>query len=231
MRAVGLNITVGHRQDEPKELYKFATMTSIACSGPGVDDRSIKRAIQQSKEAWSKIVALVSYPARGGVIGSNVDPEDVRNKVRDQVTALLRVAEWQGARIFAVKATDPLLLAATTNRSIADAILDGAFEGLSMDVPIIGPFEGAMDDYVRTGGLDYLREAYADRGYRQDGTLMPKDEPGAILEDVNVGVETALRLVKMGRFDAIGVHGDGRLAVEISGAVRTALESRGLLSR
>ncbi|MDC3958376.1 LamB/YcsF family protein [Polyangium jinanense] len=231
MRAVSLNIPVGLRLDEPRELYKFATMASIACGGPGVDERSIKRAIQQAKESWAKIVALVSFPAHGGPIGPSVEPEEVRSVVRDQCTAMLRVAEWQGARIFAVKATDPLLFAATANQRVADAILDGAFEGLSMDVPVIGPFEGPMLDYVRTGGLDYLREAYADRGYRADGSLIPEGEPGAMVESAAAAAENALRLARTSRFDAIGVHGEGPLAVEIAGAVRTALESQGLLSR
>jgi 5-oxoprolinase (ATP-hydrolysing) subunit A len=230
-RAVGQNITVGQRQEEPRELYKFATMASIACGGPGVDERSIKLAIQQAKESWAKIVALVSFPMHGGPVGPEADPEAVRNAVRDQCAMMLRIAEWQSTRIFAIKATDPLLAAATVNRHIADAILDGAFEGLSMDVPIIGPFEGPMLDYVRTGGLDYLREAYADRGYRADGTLVPQGEEGAAIEGAAQAAENAMRLARTSRFDAIGVHGEEPLAVEIAGAVRTALESGGLLSR
>ncbi len=231
MRAVSLNITVGFRLDEPRELFKFATMASIACGGPGVDDRTIKRAIQQAKESWAKLVALVSFPLVNGQIAPNVEPAEVHRSVRDQCTALLRVAEWQGARIFAVKATDPLLLVATANRHVADAILDGAFEGLSMDVPVIGPFEGTMLDYVRTGGLDYLREAYADRGYDAEGNLIPEGEPGAFVETAAAAASNALRLARTSRFDAIGVRGDRPAAVEIAGAARTALESQGLLSR
>jgi UPF0271 protein len=231
MRAVSLNVTAGLRADEPRDLYKFATMASIACGGPGVDDRTLKRAITLAKESWAKIVALVSYPLHGGPVSAEADPEAVRNTIRDQCIALLRVAEWQGARIFAIKATDSLLEAATTNRPIADAILDGAFEGLSMDVPFIGPFEGPMLDYVRTGGLDYLREAYADRGYRPDGTLLPKTDPGFVISDPALAGENGLRLARTSRFDAIGVHGDEGRAIEIAGKVRTTLENQGLLSR
>ena len=231
MRAVSLNVTAGLRADEPRDIVKFATMASIACGGPGIDDRTIKRAITHAKESWAKIVALVSYPAHGGKMRTDADPEDVRNTVRDQCVTLLRVAEWQGARIFAIKATDGLLEAATTNRAIADAILDGAFEGLAMDVPFIGPFEGPMLDYVRTGGLDYLREAYADRGYQADGTLLHKEDPGFVISDPAVAADHALRLARTSRFDAIGVHGDGSHALEIAGKVRTILENQGLLSR
>jgi UPF0271 protein len=231
MRAVSLNVTVGLRADEPRDIYKYATMASIACGGPGVDDRTIKRAITYAKESWAKIVALVSFPPHGGPVGPEADPEAIRNSVRDQCVGLLRVAEWQGARIFAVKATDSLLEAATANRQIADAILDGAFEGLSMDVPFIGPFEGPMLDYVRTGGLDYLREAYADRGYRPDSTLLTKGEPGFVIDEPATAGENGLRLARTSRFDAIGVHGDDTRAIEIAGKVRTTLENHGLLSR
>lgn len=231
MRAVSLNVTAGLRADEPRDIFKFGTMASIACGGPGIDDRTIKRAITHAKESWAKIVALVSYPAHGGTMRPDADPEDVRNTIRDQCVTLLRVAEWQGARIFAIKATDVLLDVATTNRAIADAILDGAFEGLAMDVPFIGPFEGPMLDYVRTGGLDYLREAYADRGYRPDWTLLAKDDPKFVITDPLAAAEHALSLARTSRFDAVGVHGDGSRAIDIAGKVRTALENQGLLSR
>jgi|GEM_PF-2606369 len=231
MRAVSLNVTLGLQADEPRDIFKFATMVSIACGGPGVDDRSIKRAITYAKESWAKIVALVSYPPHGGPMGAEADPENIRNTIRDQCVALLRVAEWQGARVFAIKATDSLLEAATTNRQIADAILDGAFEGLSMDVPFIGPFEGPMLDYVRTGDLDYLREAYADRGYRPDGTILPRADAGFFIHDPTVAAENGIRLARTSRFDVIGVHGDESRAIEIAGKMRTTLENQGLLSR
>jgi UPF0271 protein len=231
MRAVSLNVTVGLRADEPRDIFRFATMASIACAGPGIDDRTIKRAITHAKESWAKIVALVSYPAHGGPVGPETDPEAVRNTIRDQCVALLRVAEWQGARIFAVKATDSLLEAATTSRQIADAILDGAFEGLSMDVPFIGPFEGPMLDYVRTGGLDYLREAYADRGYQTGGTLLTQTDPGFVIDDPVLAADNGLKLARTSRFDAIGVHGNENRSVEIASKVRSMLENQGLLSR
>ena len=100
-----------------------------------------------------------------------------------------------------------------------------------MDVPFIGPFQGPMLDYVRTGGLDYLREAYADRGYRPDGTLLAKTDAGFVINDPVAAAENGLRLARTSRFDTIGVHGDEIRALEFAGKARTTLENQGLLSR
>jgi UPF0271 protein len=232
MRAVLLNITMGERPDEPAELYKFATMVSIACGGTGVDERSIRRAMAGARDAWAKVVAHVSFPCDGdGRVPRGTEPEVVRDAMREQCAAILRVAEWQGSRIYAVKPHEALLEAGCEERRIADAVLDGAFEALGMEVPLVGPFEGVMLDYVRQGNLDYLREAFADRAYRPDGMVMPRREEGAIVTDPQAAAEQALTLARSGKYDVICVHADTPSAVAVAGTVRTALESRGLLSK
>jgi UPF0271 protein len=234
MRAVSLSIDLNERPDEPVELYKFATMVHVACGGRGVDERSMTRAVKLARESWAKISAHPVPPPgleESLRAGTEVDPEMVRQNVRDQCASLLRVTGWLGARIYAVKPHRVLYEAMARDRRIADAVVDGAFEGLEMDIPVVGSFEGAMREYALQAALDYLREAFADEPTGPDGAPLSRTDPGALLADPAFVSEQALRLARSGRYDTIGLHSSSPNAVAVAGAARTALESQGLLSR
>src|SRR5262249_14737936 len=94
---------------------------------------------------------------------------------------------------------------------------------------VVGPERGALLEAARARGLRYRREGFADRGYRGDGSLVPRGEPGALLTDPDACAEQALRLAASGRFDTLCLHGDTPGAVALARAVRAALEGQGLL--
>ncbi|HEY6458524.1 MAG TPA: LamB/YcsF family protein, partial [Polyangiaceae bacterium] len=73
--------------------------------------------------------------------------------------------------------------------------------------------------------LGYLREGFADRGTRADGTLIPRGEPGALVTDAARAASNAVALARSGAVDTICVHGDTPGAVVIARAVRDALEA------
>jgi len=89
-------------------------------------------------------------------------------------------------------------------------------------------------------GLRTIREGFADRGYTAAGTLVPRREPGALVQDAADVAERAVRMAVDGQVravdgtpvpvavDSICVHGDTPGAVELARAVRTALEAAGL---
>jgi UPF0271 protein len=89
-------------------------------------------------------------------------------------------------------------------------------------------------------GLDVAREAFVDRAYQPDGQLVPRSEPGAMLEDVDAIAERALRMVQdhyvvaidgtrcIIRADSLCVHGDGPHAIAIVRAVRHRFEAEGI---
>jgi len=75
-------------------------------------------------------------------------------------------------------------------------------------------------------GVPAWREGYADRGYRSDGSLVPRQEPGAVL-DPNAAGRQALTLARSGRFDVICLHGDSPAALDVAAAVRRVLPKIG----
>jgi UPF0271 protein len=70
-------------------------------------------------------------------------------------------------------------------------------------------------------------EGFIDRGYRPDGTLIPRGEPGALIEEDAAAVAQALRLARSGAVRTLCVHGDGPQAARLLAAVRAALAADG----
>jgi UPF0271 protein len=112
----------------------------------------------------------------------------------------------------------------------ADPILAQAFVALVRELPpsaraLVGRESGALHARATAEGVTFLREGFADRATRPDGTLVPRGEPGAVLEDPAAARARAIDLARSGRFDTICVHGDTKGAVAIARAVREALEA------
>ena len=101
-------------------------------------------------------------------------------------------------------------------------MLDGARAALGTRFAVIGPSGSALARIATDLGLGYLREGFADRGVRADGSLVPRGEPGALIEDPAVAAARARLLAA--QVDTICVHADTPGALAIARAVRTALD-------
>jgi UPF0271 protein len=89
---------------------------------------------------------------------------------------------------------------------------------------IVGLAGGALEAEARRAGHMYWREAFADRGLRADGTLIPRGEPGAVLEDPDAAARRAAALVASGTADTLCIHADTPTSLLIARAVRKALD-------
>jgi UPF0271 protein len=107
--------------------------------------------------------------------------------------------------------------------AIAEAVVRGATAGLGDAITIIGPPRGALVDAAKARGLAYAREGFADRRMRADGSLVPRTDAGALIEDPDEAAAQAVRLVRDGEIDTICVHGDTPNALAIARAVHAAL--------
>ncbi|HKC24589.1 MAG TPA: LamB/YcsF family protein, partial [Thermoanaerobaculia bacterium] len=128
---------------------------------------------------------------------------------------------------------------ASFERATAEALLQGVADALpGADLLALGgsPFVS----WARERGLRVLEEGFADRGYRPDGSLVPRGEPGALVDDPDEAASRAVRLAREGRVatadgdvalavDTLCLHGDTPGAAARARAVRAALEAAGVL--
>jgi UPF0271 protein len=222
-----LNIDAGELENEPEELYALAHVVNVACGGHAGDDASMRRVIASCNRLGSKAGAHPSYPDRAGfgrLTPIEMTPEALEASVAEQCHALVSIARSEGdAPLAFVKLHGALYHRASEDAVVARAALEGAVEALGWEITVIGPAAGVMRGVVDELGLRFAREGFADRNVRTDGTLVPRSEAGAMIDDPGVAAARARELVGRGDIDTICVHGDGKHALAIARAVRAVL--------
>jgi UPF0271 protein len=232
MARVTLNIDLGELPGEADELYLLATAVNIACGGHAGDEASMERAAALAVRAGARIAAHPAYPDREGFGRKKmaIEPRDLAESVRAQCSALRRAVLGAGGSVRSVKPHGALYHEAARDAAIAEAVIEGARAGLeSNSIDVVGPPAGALLDRARALGCGALREGFADRGYREDGSLVPRGEPGALLDSPEACAAQAVLLARTGLYETLCLHADTAGALLNARAVRRALEAEGFL--
>ena len=221
-----LNVDASELENEPEELYAAAEVVNIACGGHAGDERSMTRVLEACKRFGTRAGGHPSFPDRAhfGRVVMAIAPEALTATVAEQCHALASIARVHGdVPIPFVKLHGALYHAANGDPALARAALRGIVEALGWEITVIGPPRGATLEVASELGLRYAREGFADRGMRADGTLVPRGEEGAMIDDPARAAEQARALVKGGEVDTICVHGDGKNALAVARAVRAVM--------
>jgi 5-oxoprolinase (ATP-hydrolysing) subunit A len=235
-----LNADLGEGMDDGP-ILPFLTSANVACGlhagGPVTMDRTVAHVLSRGV----RVGAHPGYPDREnfGRTAMDVPLEEIRALVLYQVGALDGFVRSRGGRLFHVKAHGALYNRAAKDAKLARAIAE-AVRAYRSDLVLVGLAGSAQLSEGRAAGVRAAGEAFADRRYLPDGSLMPRTQPGSVLHDPADAAEQALRIAKDGyvlaadgsrvRVDAetLCLHGDTPGAVEIARAVRERLESSGV---
>ena len=213
-----LNLDAGEHDDEPEELWGLCDVVCVACGGHAGDARSMTRiAAFCAARSRPRLGAHPSYPDREG-FGRHtiaIEADSLRAAVAEQCAALAAIARDHGLTVDWVKPHGALYHDAAQNPALANAVIAGARDALG-DVTMIGPPRGALVTQR------YLREGFADRRTRADGTLVPRSEPNALITDPAEAAARARAIA--GDVDTICVHADTPSALAIARAVREAID-------
>jgi UPF0271 protein len=222
-----LNIDLGELPDEPEGLYACAHLAHIACGGHAGDDASMLRAAQRCRDHGTRVGAHPSYPDRDGFgrRAMTIAPGPLRTSIAEQCGRLATIARVLGVPVAFVKPHGALYHAARDQAPVAEAVVAGGVDALGSRVTVVGPPHGELAKAAARRRLAYAREGFADRAARPDGTLVARDQAGALVLDPAVAAERAREFAVQGGIDTICVHGDTPGAVSIARAVREALDA------
>ncbi|HEX2571585.1 MAG TPA: LamB/YcsF family protein [Polyangia bacterium] len=221
-----LNIDLGELPDEPESLYQAAHLANIACGGHAGDERSMALALDRCRRHGTAAGAHPSYVDREGFGRRRLEiaPGDLTQAVHLQCARLAEAAHRVSLPIRHVKPHGALYHAAHADAAVARAVIEGAVAALGRDLVVLGPAGGALAEAARAAGLGYAVESFADRATRADGSLVPRDQPGALITDAAAAAARAWALAQAGQVDTLCVHGDTPGAEAIARAVREALD-------
>jgi UPF0271 protein len=226
-RAIDLNADLGEGAAAEAELFAAGiTSANIACGGHAGDESMMRAACRMARARGVAIGAHPGYADRAnfGRRPMSLTLDGLRDLFVRQLAALAGAAAAEGARVVHLKPHGALYHFLNTEAAAARACAEAAAGG---GLALFGPPSGALRAAARATGLRFVAEGFIDRGYRPDGTLIPRGEPGALIEEDAAAVAQALRLARSGAVRTLCVHGDGPQAARLLAAVRAALAADG----
>ena len=229
---VDLNADVGEgfgrwTLGDDEGLLDVISSANVACGFHAGDPRIMRRTCHRAAELGVVVGAQVSYPDLGGFGRRfvDIDPVELIDVVLYQVGALERLAGVEGTSVRYVKPHGALYNTIVHHEAQAAAVVE-AMVAHGGGLALLGLPGSAVERLAGEAGVRFVGEGFADRGYTDAGTLMPRSSPGALVTEPDAVAAQALRLAAAGA-RSICVHSDTPGAVALAAAVRHALVAAG----
>jgi UPF0271 protein len=249
---VDLNCDLGegfgaYQMGQDAELLRYATSASIACGFHAGDPRTMDRTVEAAAAAGVAVGAHVSYPDLVGFGRRHMQlsRDELVTDVLYQVGALEAFCRRHGTAVAYLKAHGALYNDLSHDEALAGALAEavlGYRVGPSR-LKVLTLAGSVSVEVLERAGVEVVQEAFADRAYTPAGRLVPRSEPGAVLDDSQVVVQRGRRLALgepiedcfgdplLVQAGSICVHGDTPGPVALAAALREALEAAGVLVR
>jgi UPF0271 protein len=241
---VDLNADLGEGAPDDAELLALVSSANIACGWHAGDARLMQATVRAALARGVAIGAHPSYPDRDNFGRSEMQlaPSDVHADLVYQIGALAALVRAAGGRLHHVKPHGALYNQAARDPALADAVA-AAVRAVDPGLAVYGLAGGELLGAAERAGLRAVAEVFADRGYRADGSLVPRGQPGAHIDSVDAVVARTLRMVREGVVEAVSgetvplraqticLHGDGPHALAFARAIHAALTGAGVQLR
>ncbi|MGM0632393.1 MAG: 5-oxoprolinase subunit PxpA [Pseudomonadota bacterium] len=241
---IDLNADLGEGGPSDRELLQLVTSANISCGAHAGSPEEIETAIRHALRQNVGIGAHPSYPDRRhfGRRSLRMTPEALRATLTGQIRDLRQRVEALGGTLRHVKPHGALYNDAATDPVLATLICE-VVESVDEELGIVGLAGSALVRAAETRGLWCQREAFADRRYNDDGTLVPRSHPRALIQCSEEAGRQTLDLVSGSGIRSIGgrslslnadticLHGDHPQALTSARRLRRMLEDSGATIR
>ena len=225
-------------------ILPFVTSANIACGFHAGDPAVMRRSVALCKQYGVQVGAHPGLPDLVGFGRRKMDisPSDTADCVVYQIGALKAFCDAAGVPLHHVKPHGALYNMAAKDRALADAICR-AVQQAAPGAILLALSGSEMVAAARAIGLPVASEVFADRGYQPDGTLVPRGNPGAMIEEEDRAIARVLRMAQEGtvtandgstvalQADSVCVHGDGPKALAFVQKLSKALPAAGVALR
>ena len=246
MSCVDLNCDLGesfgaYTMGMDAEVIPKVTSVNVACGYHAGDPLIMEKTVALAKQHGAAIGAHPGFPDLMGFGRRQmvVTPEGAGAYVKYQVGALMAFAKGHGLRLQHVKPHGALYNMAAKDEKLAEGICKAIYS-IDPELIFMGLAGSVMLEAAERIGLKTASEVFADRAYNDDGSLVARSKPGAVIHDPEAAVARAVKMAKEGkvisingkeidiRADSICVHGDNPKAIETVIKLRNALIEQGV---
>lgn len=246
MHAIDLNCDLGeafgrYQLAGDEELMDYVSSVNVACGFHAGDPSVMHRTVSM---ALAKQVAIGAHPGLPDLQGfgrrfMEITAREAYQMILYQIGALYAFVKAEGARLHHVKPHGALYHMAATDFSIAKAIAQAVcdFDSKLLLYGLPGSQSAAAAQHV---GLRFVGEAFADRRYEQDGSLVPRSKSNATIDNINEAIQQASFIAKEKKVysvdkkavyleaETICIHGDGSRALTFAKDIRSCLQLDGI---
>ena len=227
-----------------EEVIKYITSANIACGYHAGDPLVMEQTIALAREHGVSVGAHPGFPDLMGFGRRNIDAtlSEIKGYIVYQIGALQAFAKAQGLKVEHVKPHGALYLMAVEDEKTSEAVVE-AIASVDKDLIFVALAGSKGEMMTKIGeriGLRVAYEAFPDRAYTPDGTLVSRRQPGAVIKDPDVVAQRALMMAQEGKVVAIDgkdipfrpetlcVHGDTPGAVNLVKKIRETLTEAGV---
>ena len=229
---------------DDEAVLKAVSSANVACGFHAGDPQVMEATVKRCARHGVSVGAHPAHPDLQGFGRRTLDctPQEAYTNCLYQIGALRAFCDAAGVRLAHVKPHGALYNQAAKNPALAEAIAR-AVKDAGGDLVLLGLAGSAFDGATEAAGVPYAAEAFADRGYRADGSLVPRSQPGALIHDPQEAAARVVRMATEGKVTSVEgpeiafrphslcFHGDTPEAVEMALAARAALEAAGVQVR
>src|SRR3984885_10932321 len=247
MTTIDLNCDLGEgfgawEMGNDPAMIELATSVNIACGFHAGDADIMRKTVELAK---ARGVSIGAHPGYRDLHGFGRRPfpgmkaSEIENMVAYQIGALQAIATMAGHKVTHVKVHGALSNVACEDDMTARALAAG-IKGVDRNLIFVVLANSRLVSAGEAAGLPMVHEVFADRAYEDDGSLVSRRKPGAVLHDASAIAQRVVRMVQDGavvsvtgkvikmRTDTVCIHGDTPAPVNIARGVRQALKDGGI---
>lgn len=238
---VDINCDLGEAAGNDEAILPWITSANIACGFHAGEPRIMRELVRACADHG---VAIGAHPGIRDAEGFGrrevrITPEEAYDIVVYQTGALMAFALAAGLTLVHVKPHGALYNMAARDAALADAVAV-AVGAVDRSLVLFGLAGSELVAAGKRAGIVTAAEAFADRTYMADGSLVRRQRAGAFVHDPVAATERAVRMVREGRIasinggdvvlqpDTICIHGDGPDAADMAQALRAGFERAGI---
>lgn len=239
---VDLNCDLGEGMNTDEQIIPLISSANIACGFHAGDESTMKRTIELCLQHGVAIGAHPSWPDREnfGRTEMNLTEQELYDCVTDQLQVLQNIASTFNTKLHHVKPHGALYNQSAKNKIIASTIAK-AVKYFDASLILFGLSGSISLNEAELLGLKTAHEVFADRTYRDDGSLTPRSQHNALIEDEDKAVQQALQMIQKGtvtaisgkvipvKADTVCLHGDGKHALIFCTNIHEQLKKQGIV--
>jgi UPF0271 protein len=238
---IDINADVGEGIDNELGMMKYLSSCNIACGGHTGDAGTMNKVVKLAKVNCVKIGAHPSFPDKVsfGRVNMKLSAADLYSSLKQQIRALQSVLHAENMQLHHIKPHGALYNLASKDEKTAKVIID-VIKSMALPVKIYAPYKSIMAELAYSENIEVTFEAFADRNYNEDLSLVSRRNEKALLSDKDEVLQHVLSIVKYEKVKTISevevslkastfcVHGDTENALEILNFLSIKLPENGI---